>query len=87
MLYDNTNNLLPVLPSQGRHDFIVEHDLKEIGAHTCVSHQGLKHPSKNPSDVLANPVDKKRPAAGADVFRALTWHRQLQFCVYFGVAT
>jgi len=37
VLYDNTNNLLPMLPSQGRHDFIVEHDLKEIGTHTCVT--------------------------------------------------
>jgi hypothetical protein len=34
VLYDNTANLLPVLTSNGRHDFIVEHDLKEIGPHT-----------------------------------------------------
>jgi len=36
VLYDNTANLLPVLTSNGRHDFIVEHDLKEIGPHTYV---------------------------------------------------
>ena len=36
VLFDNSASLLPLLPSNGRHDFTVEHDLKEIGAHTLV---------------------------------------------------
>eukprot|EP00242_Pyramimonas_sp_CCMP2087_P011471 CAMPEP_0198224826 /NCGR_PEP_ID=MMETSP1445-20131203/98447_1 /TAXON_ID=36898 /ORGANISM="Pyramimonas sp., Strain CCMP2087" /LENGTH=170 /DNA_ID=CAMNT_0043904127 /DNA_START=250 /DNA_END=759 /DNA_ORIENTATION=+ len=36
VLFDNSASPLPVLPANGRHDFTVEHELKEIGAHTLV---------------------------------------------------
>jgi hypothetical protein len=36
VLFDNSASPLPVLTANGRHDFTVEHELKEIGAHTLV---------------------------------------------------
>ncbi|KAK9811919.1 hypothetical protein WJX72_012399 [[Myrmecia] bisecta] len=36
VLFDNTTSPLPVMLPSGRHDFIIKHDVKEIGAHTLV---------------------------------------------------
>eukprot|EP00873_Tetraselmis_striata_P026048 jgi/Tetstr1/446312/TSEL_033855.t1 len=36
VLADNTSSPLPLLTPGGRHDFIVSHDVKELGAHTLV---------------------------------------------------
>ena len=34
VLYDNTSQVLPSLGPGARHDFIVRHDVKELGSHT-----------------------------------------------------
>ena len=34
VLYDNSSKVLPSLGPGGRHDFIVRHDVKELGSHT-----------------------------------------------------
>lgn len=36
VLYDNTTSPLPFLGSGSRHDFIVQHDIKELGVHNLI---------------------------------------------------
>lgn len=35
-LADNTHSPIATLPPGGRYDFIIEHDIKELGAHTLI---------------------------------------------------
>jgi hypothetical protein len=35
-LYDNTKSPMDFILSGGRHDFIIEHDIKELGPHTYI---------------------------------------------------
>mmetsp|Transcript_130 Transcript_130/g.468 ORF Transcript_130/g.468 Transcript_130/m.468 type:complete len:451 (+) Transcript_130:290-1642(+) len=65
ILYDMTSNPLGMLAPGGRHDFIISHDVKELGAHTLVCSavytsvdgerkylpQYFKFPSQNPLSV------------------------------------
>ena len=34
VLTDNSKSAIQLLPAGGRHDFIIEHDIKELGSHT-----------------------------------------------------
>ena len=34
VLTDTSKSAIEVLPAGGRHDFIIEHDIKELGSHT-----------------------------------------------------
>eukprot|EP00897_Mesotaenium_endlicherianum_P002298 jgi/Mesen1/2096/ME000151S01356 len=40
VLADNSKAPVALLPAGGRHDFIIEHDIKELGAHTLVCSAG-----------------------------------------------
>ncbi|KAK3236267.1 peptidyl-prolyl cis-trans isomerase precursor, partial [Cymbomonas tetramitiformis] len=81
-LFDNTANHLSILPSNGRHDFIVEHDLKELGQHTLVcstvyidSDQERKYLPQYFKFVVANPLSVRTKV------RHLMDHTLLEACI------
>lgn len=62
VLAENARAPLAALPAGGRHDFIIEHDIKELGAHTLVCSasyvdgQELKHLPQFFKFVASNPI-------------------------------